>query len=153
MTYDIPYLKAKIVRVFGVPRLDLKGILEALIGPACYLGLFYYLYLLVNTYLPDSNVINLQLTLVLSTLAITRGIFKDSLFSALAGLTSVTLMFNLLYQAGCLIHFGAVQTTTSSVNVVLKFPFLLVIIIIVMSLKALLYVLEVIENSKSFRAG
>jgi len=152
MTYDIPYLKAKIVRVFGVPKLDLKGILEALVGPACYLGLLYYVSLLVNTYLPGSNVVNLQLTLVLSALAITRGIFKDSLFSAVAGLTSVTLMFNLLYQADCLSHFGAVQTTTSSVSVVLKFPILLVIIITVMTLKTLLYVLEVIENSKSFRA-
>jgi hypothetical protein len=152
MTYDIPYLKAKMARVFGVPRVDHTRVLEALIGSACYLGLFYHLNLLVNTYFPNSNLIDPRLTLVLSALAITRAIFKDSLISALTGLTSVTLMFNLLYQTGCLNHFGTIETTNGLVSVVLKFPNLLAIILIVMGLKTLLYVLEVVEKSKSFKA-
>jgi hypothetical protein len=148
MTHKIPDLTSKIARAFGTPRLDLKRVPEALIVPACYMVLFYHLNLLVSTYLPGSNLIDLRLALILSALAITRTIFKESLISALAGLASVALMFNFLYQAGSLNQFGIIRTQTSVVTVTLKFQSLLMIILFVMILKTLLYTLEIIENSK-----
>lgn len=150
MTNKIPNLMSKIARAFGKPRLDLKRALEALIVPACYMVLFYYLYLLVSTHLPGSNLVDLRLALILCALAVTRTIFKQSLISALAGLSSVAIMFNFLYQGGCLNQFGVIRTQTSVVTVTLKFQGLLVGILIVMILKTLQYTLEMISAIQSF---
>lgn len=148
MTHKIPDFTSKIAQAFGTPRLDLKRALEASIVPAFYMVLFYHLNLLVGTYLPGSNLIDLRLALVLSALAITRTVFKESLISALAGLASVALMFNFLCQAGCLNQFGIIRTNTDMVTVTLEFQSLLTIILSVTILKTVQYTLEIIKNSK-----
>jgi hypothetical protein len=143
--------------LFPKPRVDTKRIAEATILPLCYMILFYNLHQLAQTYLPGSDLVNMQMALVLSALAILRSIFKESLFAPVSGLASVGLVLNFLYGSGCLTQFGVLQMQTGMLTVRIRFPNLLALMLLVFTVKTAQYIYEVVaklreaEEEESFQ--
>lgn len=146
MAHKISVMDLGVSRLFPKPKMDLKRVAEATLGPLCYMALFYNLHQLARTYSFSLNFMDIHMAMLLSVLAILRSLFKESLVSPTAGLTSVGFMFRFLYSSGSLTQFGVIQVQIEALTVKIEFTALLVIILIILTAKTLQCVHEIFIN-------
>jgi hypothetical protein len=146
MAHKISVMDLGVSRLFPKPKMDLKRVAEAALGPLCYMALFYNLHQLARTYPFSLSFMDIHMAMLLSVLAILRSLFKESLVSPMAGLTSVGLMFRFLYDSGSLTRFGVIQVQMETLTVKIEFTALLIVILVILTVKTFQCVHEIFAN-------
>jgi hypothetical protein len=146
MANKISVVNCRVSRLFPKPKIGLKRVAEAVVGPLSYMFLFYNLHQLAQTYPLSSNLIDVHMAVILSVLAILRAVFRESLVAPIAGLTSVGLMFRFLYGSGSLTTFGVIHVQIETLMIKIRFTTLLIVILIILTAKTIQYIDEIIAN-------
>jgi hypothetical protein len=133
-------------RLFPKPKIGLRRVAEAVVGPFCYMALFYNLHQLTQTYPVSLSFMDIRMAMLLSVLAVVRSLFKESLVSPLAGLASVGFVFRFLYTSGSLTRFGVLQLQLEALTVKIEFTALLMVILLILTAKTFQCVHEIFAN-------
>jgi hypothetical protein len=144
MANKISVVNCRVSRLFPKPKIGLKRVAEAVVGPLSYMFLFYNLHQLARAYPSfSSGLFDVRMVIILSVLAVLRSILRESLVSPIAGLMSVGLMLRFLYSSGSLTRFGVIQMQIEALTIKIKFATLLLVVLIILTAKTLQYVHEV----------